>query len=226
MPADPLLKVRVWDLPTRIFHWLLALCFAGLVITGRIGGDAMGAHSWLGYTVASLLLFRLVWGFAGGHWSRFRSFAYPPSAVLDHLKGAVRPLTTVGHSPLGAISVYALLLFLGAQVGTGLFSENKADFAGPLNRFVSGATARSLTGYHKNVGQTVLISLVALHLAAIAYYRVRGKKDLVRPMLHGNKMLGPDLPASRDDNGSRLAALALWAACIAVVAFTVVFTSG
>lgn len=226
MPADPLLKVRVWDLPTRIFHWLLALCFAGLVITGRIGGDAMSVHSWLGYTVASLLLFRLVWGFAGGHWSRFRSFAYPPSAVLDYLKGAVRPLTTVGHSPLGAISVYALLLFLGAQVGTGLFSENKADFAGPLNRFVSGATARSLTGYHKNVGQTVLISLVALHLAAIAYYRIRGKKDLVRPMLHGNKMLGPDLPASRDDNASRLAALALWAACIAVVAFTVVFTSG
>ena len=78
--------IRVWDLPTRLFHWALAACVVGLVVTANVGGNWMTWHGRLGYTVLSLLLFRIVWGFIGGHWSRFGSFAYGPSSVLAYLR--------------------------------------------------------------------------------------------------------------------------------------------
>ena len=79
--------VRIWDLPTRLFHWLLALCVIGLVITANVGGNAMVWHFRLGYAVATLLLFRVVWGLVGGHWSRFSSFLYAPASIVRYLKG-------------------------------------------------------------------------------------------------------------------------------------------
>jgi cytochrome b len=210
MAADELRAVRVWDLPTRLFHWTLAACVVGLLVTAKIGSDALMAwHARLGYAVASLLLFRLVWGLAGGHWSRFGTFAHPPSAVVDQLRGHGRPELAVGHSPLGALSVFALLLFLAAQVATGLFSTTLEEFAGPLNALVSNATAKLLTTYHKAVGEPVLIGLVLLHVGAIAYYRVRRGVDLVGPMLHGDKKLGAGVPPSRDDWTTRLLAAAV-----------------
>lgn len=200
MAGDKLRIVRVWDLPTRLFHWALAACALGLVATAKAGGDDMMAwHARLGYAVGSLLLFRLAWGLVGGHWSRFASFAHSPRAALDHLRGRGRPELAIGHSPLGALSVFALLTFLAAQVGTGLFSTTLEEFAGPLNPLVSNATARLLTTYHKAIGEPVLIALVLLHVVAIAYYRLRKGQDLVGPMLHGNKHLDADAPASRDD---------------------------
>ena len=140
-------KVRVWDLPTRVFHWALVLGVIAQAITGLVGGDAMAWHLRVGYSVLALLLFRLFWGLVGGRWSRFRAFAYSPQSVLDYLKGRGRgkPEHGVGHSPLGAGSVFAMLLFLLAQVASGLFSDDEIAAAGPLTRFVSNSTVSLAT---------------------------------------------------------------------------------
>lgn len=221
MAYDSPQRIRVWDLPTRVFHWSLAVCVIGLLITGKLGGEAMLWHSRIGYAVGSLLLFRLAWGLVGGHWSRFSAFSYSPRVVVDYLKGRADPALAVGHTPLGAGSVFALLLFLAAQVASGLFSDDKEEFAGPLNILVSNQTADLLTGYHKSVGEPVLIALVLLHLGAIAYYHLRKRRNLLGPMWHGDKSLTFTAPSSRDDGRSRLLAAALFGLCCAAVAWLV-----
>jgi cytochrome b len=204
-------SVRVWDLPTRIFHWALAACAIGLLVTAKIGGDdIMAWHARLGYAVGALLMFRLVWGFVGGRWSRFASFAPSPARAWRYLRG--QHADAVGHNPLGALSVYAMLLFFAAQVATGLFSETKEDFAGPLAARVSNATVHALTGYHKNIGQVVLIALVVLHLAAIAWHAWRGR-GLVAAMVSGDAHAPAGTPSSRDDRRRRALALVLISLC-------------
>lgn len=209
--------VRVWDLPTRLFHWALAACVIGLVVTGNIGGNWMNWHLRLGYTVLSLLLFRLVWGFIGGHWSRFSSFLYRPSAVFADLRGQTRPEHLVGHNPLGMLSVLALLLILFAQVGSGLISDDEIAFFGPLVRFVSGDTISQATAHHKNVGKFILIALVVLHLLAIGFYKLVKKDNLVRPMLLGDKRVESPVPSAKDSLGSRLLALGVYGLCALAV---------
>ena len=205
-------KVRVWDLPTRVFHWALVACVLGLAITGTIGGNAMVWHFRFGYTVLALLLFRIVWGVVGGRWSRFGAFIYAPQSVINYLKGQGKPEHGVGHSPIGAGSVFAMLGFLVAQVGTGLLSDDEIAFAGPLTRFVSNATVSLSTNYHKNIGKWVLLALVLLHIAAIVYYLSR-KHNLVGAMLHGDKELVVQAPSARDDTVSRVAAVLILAVC-------------
>jgi cytochrome b len=209
--------VRVWDLPTRLFHWALVACVIGLVITANVGGNWMNWHLRLGYTVLSLLLFRLVWGFVGGHWSRFSSFIYGPGTVLAYLRGDARPEHQVGHNPLGMLSVLALLFILLAQVGTGLIADDEIAFTGPLVRFVSGETVSDATGYHKDIGKFIVIALVVIHLLAIAFYKLVKKDNLVRPMLNGDKEVGFPARSARDTTGSRIAALAVYGLCAAAV---------
>lgn len=208
-------KVRVWDLPTRLFHWLLALTIAGSVITGSIGGGAMTWHFRLGYLALALIVFRLVWGLVGGRWSRFASFIYGPGAVLRYLRGERRAgeHLDVGHSPIGAGSVFAILAILVVQVGTGLISDDEIANVGPLNRYVDTATGIAATAWHKNYGEAIILALVALHVAAILFYRLRKKTDLIGPMLSGDKSLPAggeaEVPPSRDDGRTRLLALVL-----------------
>ncbi|MGD9831735.1 MAG: cytochrome b/b6 domain-containing protein [Piscinibacter sp.] len=208
-------SVRVWDLPTRLFHWVLMLCVIGSVVSAKIGGNAMVWHFRLGYAVLALLAFRLLWGLVGGRWSRFASFLYGPAALMRYLKGASRPDEhhEVGHSPLGALSVFALLALLAAQVGSGLFADDEIASSGPLVRFVSGATSSLLTGWHKNWGQWLILATVALHVLAIIVYRVRRGRDLVTPMIVGDKPLPADVPAARDTLSTRGLALVLLAVC-------------
>ena len=212
---------RVWDLPIRIFHWGLVTLVIGLVATGLMGGNAMVWHMRFGFAVLSLLLFRVVWGLIGGRWSRFGSFIYAPGTVLAYLKGSGKPEHSVGHTPVGAGSVFAMLLFLLAQVGTGLFSDDDIATSGPLAKFVSNAVVGSATWYHKNVGKYALLLLVSLHLAAIVFYLVKRKENLIAPMVHGDKALVRPLPASRDDATTRALAAAMFAACAGLVAFGV-----
>jgi cytochrome b len=209
-------KVRVWDLPTRIFHWALVAGVIGLAISGTIGGNAMVWHFRFGYAVLTLLLFRLVWGVVGGRWSRFGAFIYSPQSAINYLKGRGKPEHGVGHSPIGAGSVFAMLGFLLAQAGTGLFSDDEIAFTGPLTRFVSNSAVSLATNYHKNIGKWILLGLVVLHILAIVFYLWR-KHNLVRAMLHGDKELVTDMPPSRDDMGSRLLALVVLGGCAAVV---------
>lgn len=210
-------RIRVWDLPTRLFHWALAGCVLGLAVTGQIGGAAMDWHFRLGYTVLGLLLFRLVWGFGGGYWSRFSTFSYRPTTVLAYLRGRSDPRHSVGHNPLGALSVFALLVFLVMQVGSGLFSDDEIAAMGPLSKFASGALVSKLTFYHKEVGKLVLLLLVALHIGAILFYLFKRRENLIRPMLTGDKWDPADLPSSRDDRRTRTMALVLAVLCSALV---------
>jgi len=221
-PSQALRPVRVWDLPTRVFHWLLAAAVIGMVITGKLGGNAMVWHVRLGLLVFTLLGFRVVWGLIGGRWSRFASFIYAPSTLFRYLRGRSTPdqQLDVGHSPLGALSVFGLLGVLIAQVATGLVADDEIATVGPLNILVSNATGLQASGWHTGWGLWLLLALVALHLAAIAFHRWRGR-DLLTPMLSGDKLLPPDVPAAADNATRRVlallvmlavAALALWIA--------------
>lgn len=209
------IRVRVWDLPTRLFHWVLVVCVVGSVVSAKVGGNAMAWHFRFGFVVFTLLLFRIVWGLLGGRWSRFASFLYAPRTLWRYLHGRSRADEhhDVGHSPLGALSVFALLALLSAQVGSGLFADDEISNTGPLIKFVSGATSSLLTSWHKTWGQRLILGLVALHVAAIVMYRVRQGRDLVRPMIVGDKVLAPDVPASADSWRTRVLAAVLAALC-------------
>ena len=216
---ENLKKVRVWDLPTRVFHWALALFTLGLAGSGTLGGSAMVWHMRLGYMVLALLLFRIIWGVVGGRWSRFGAFVYAPRSVINYLKGRSKPEHGVGHTPLGAASVFAMLAVLMAQVGSGMMSDDEIAFSGPLTSFVSNRAVSLASNYHANIGKWLLLALVSMHVAVIIFY-LRRKKNLVGAMLHGDKELLVAAPPSRDDTVSRVAALLILSACGALVYWT------
>jgi cytochrome b len=215
--------IRVWDLPTRVFHWALALCVVGSVVTAHLGGNAMVWHFRLGYSAFTLIAFRVVWGLIGGHWSRFSNFIYAPATLLRYLRGQnqAQEMHDVGHSPLGALSVFAVLVVLAAQVATGLFSDDEIANTGPLIKFVSGSTSLMLTKWHKNYGQWIIIALVVLHVAAIAFYVVKKKRDLLRAMVIGDKQLSASTTASTDTLATRALAALVFAVCAGGVAWLV-----
>jgi cytochrome b len=210
--------IRVWDLPTRVFHWALACAVVGLVATAQIGGSWMEWHMRLGYLVLSLLLFRVVWGFVGGHWSRFGVFVPSPAHLVRYLRGSVTPNDHAGHTPQGALSVLAMLLVLFAQVGSGLFSDDEIATSGPLSRFVSGDWVVKATDYHTAVGKYLLLALVFVHIVAILVYWLKKGQKLVPAMVHGNKAVANDLQAARDDMATRGLALFIWLLCAGLVA--------
>ncbi len=221
--ATDLRPVRVWDLPTRVFHWSLALLVITSVVTVNVGGNAMTWHFRAGYAVIALLGFRLVWGLIGGRWSRFPSFIYAPGTVLRYLRGDHRAGDhfEVGHNPLGSLSVFGLLAVLLLQVSTGLFADDEIANSGPLVRFVSGDTSSLATQWHADIGAVIIYVLVGLHVAAIVFYRWRKRLDLVTPMLKGDKLLPPQVPPSVDNPARRLLAAALLLACGVAVAWMV-----
>lgn len=214
--------VRVWDLPTRIFHWALALAVVGSVVSAKIGGNAMVWHFRLGWVVLVLLTFRVIWGLVGGRWSRFASFIYAPGTVLRYLRGqtAKTEHLDVGHNPLGAGSVFALLGILIIQVATGLVADDEIANQGPLNRFASADTVTQATSWHKELGQWIILALVALHVLAIIFYKLKKGQSLVRPMLVGDKTdLPADTPASADAWPQRLLALVVLALSVGLAAW-------
>ncbi len=215
--------VRVWDLPTRVFHWALAVALVAQVITGTIGGAALTWHMRIGYCIFALLVFRLVWGFVGGRWSRFASFVYGPASMLRYLRDrhAAGDLFHVGHNPLGSASVFAMLALLMVQVGTGLVADDEIATVGPLNRRVSTATGLAATAWHKGPGFGIIVTLVVLHILAIVFYRVRKRQDLIGPMFSGDKLLPGSVPDSADDRLSRVRALAIIVVSAGLVAAVV-----
>ena len=210
--------IRIWDLPTRLFHWILVLAVVSLFVTGKVGGDAMPWHGRLGYAVLALLLFRIVWGVIGGRWSRFISFFPTPGRLLRYLRGRATLEETAGHNPLGACSVLTMLLLLTAQVVTGLFSDDEIAFSGPLTGMVSNAVIKAATRWHKGWGQWLMIALVTLHVLSIVFYALRGK-NLLGPMLSGDKRLAPGeaLAPSADGWIRRVLALIVLALAAAAV---------
>ncbi len=201
--------VRVWDLPTRLFHWALVACIVGSLVSVQLGGNAVGWHFRFGYAILALVLFRVLWGFAGPRYARFSSFPPNPAAAWRYLRG--EHSGSPGHNPLGALSVYAMLAALAIQAATGLFATDDIMWDGPLRTLVSNATSASLTRAHRIV-RFVVIALVVLHVAAIAWYALVRKEPLVRAMATGDKPLGNDAQPAADGARERLLALALFAA--------------
>jgi cytochrome b len=158
-----------------------------------------------------LLSFRVLWGLLGGRWSRFASFLYSPATVLRYLRGQTGAAEhlDVGHNPLGAGSVFALLGLLAVQVATGLVADDEIATRGPLNALVSENTAKLASGWHADIGQWILVALITLHVSAIVFYKVRKGLNLVVPMLVGDKELPAGTPASADGWKQRLLALAM-----------------
>lgn len=224
-PARPdraRLRVRIWDLPTRLFHAALALAVVAALVSAWLGGNAMVWHLRAGLTVLALLVFRLVWGLLGGHWSRFASFWPNPRSTWRYLRQPDPAAVPVaGHNPLGSWSVWAMLLVLALQVATGLVADDEIATRGPLAAAVSTARSLQATGWHHGAGPWFVLALLALHVAAIVHIRLRRGVDLVGPMLHGDRLFdaGTVPPrASRDHAGTRLlaAVLALGAAALAL----------
>jgi len=177
-PAD---KAYVWDLPVRLFHWLLVVCVIAAFVTAKMGGAAMVWHGRLGLVILGLVTFRLVWGIAGSTYARFAQFVRGPEAIKAYLKGQ---WTGQGHNPLGALSVLALLGVLLSQAGTGLFANDDISYEGFLAPLVGSELSGRITGIH-HLLEKVLMLLVFAHLAAIAFYGHVKKHNLVKPMISG-----------------------------------------
>lgn len=210
-------SIRVWDLPLRIFHWLLVACVVGAFVTIKVGGLWTEYHMVFGYGVLGLILFRIVWGFVGSSHARFLRFVRGPGAVLAYLKGAMP--RTPGHNPLGALSVLAMILLLGYQAVIGLFANDDIFTEGPLASLVSKELSDRLTGLHK-LNEWIILALIALHVAAIAWYRLARKQKLTRAMITGDapaSEFGPEADSARDTAGMRLLALSIAAIAAAVV---------
>jgi cytochrome b len=179
-------KQPVWDVPIRLFHWLLAALIA--FSWWSVEYDRTSWHIWSGCAILTLLVFRLLWGFVGSSTARFSSFIRRPRAVVDYLHGK---WTGIGHTPLGAISVIALLLAVSVQVGLGLFAEDEDGiFMGPLAKLVSSDTSDKVRDIHA-LWFYVVLGLVGLHVLAIVYYRLFGGQKLTKPMITGRAELVP-----------------------------------
>ncbi len=186
-PAPARAQVRVWDLPTRLFHWLLVILVGVSVFTGNVGGlRVMEWHERSGSAILALLLFRIAWGVVGSRHARFVDFVKGPRAVLAYARAWLRERHPpwIGHNPLGGWSVVAILISLLVQAITGLFSHDDILTKGPLAGHVSKATSNFLTGIHET-NATVLYVLLVVHVGAIVAYRVIKGRNLVRPMITG-----------------------------------------
>lgn len=184
-------KVRVWDLPTRLFHWVLVALIALSWWTAETSRDDL--HIWSGSAVLALILFRLLWGLFGSSTARFSSFVRGPRAVAGYLRGRWHG---IGHNPLGALSVVALLLLVAVQVAFGLFASDEDGLVqGPLAHLVSADSSGAATDLHDTMFDVLLI-FIAVHVAAILYYRLRGKK-LLGPMITGRAEIEPGVEPMR-----------------------------
>lgn len=193
-------RVRVWDLPTRIFHWTLAALVVFSFATGKIGGSWMDWHIKSGYAILALLIFRLAWGVAGSTTSRFASFVRGPAAFVAYARdlSAHRHRSTIGHNPMGGWMVVLMLTVLLAQAASGLFADDEIATQGPLAAKVSNAMVEKMSWLHYYNGWTVA-AVTGLHVVAIAFYGWVLKDNRVGPMWSGWREVAPGTaePASR-----------------------------
>lgn len=176
-------RIRLWDLPTRLFHWLLALAVIAALVSGQLGGKLIDVHGKIGLVIIGLIAFRVVWGFAGSTYARFAQFFPTPARIKVYLKGEWRGL---GHNPLGGLSVFSLIFLLTVQVVSGLFSNDDIAFVGPLYELIDKSLSDRLSGIHQLLSN-VLIALVVLHVGAVIFHGRVKKDDLIKPMLTGWK---------------------------------------
>jgi cytochrome b len=184
-------RVRVWDRPTRLVHWLIVLLVAASWWTGDSG--RMDYHRYCGYLLLGLVAFRVYWGLFGASTARFRQFVRGPRVVWNYLRGQWETLP--GHNPLGALSAVALLALLFAQIVLGLFAVDVDGIeSGPLSSHVSFATGRACAKLHHQVFDVLLV-LISVHIVAVLFYVIVKKQNLITAMFHGKREYAQDLPA-------------------------------
>ena len=225
-------KRLVWDLPLRAFHWLLFLSIVGLWVTGKSDADYMDWltkhfdvtwmewHFRIGYFVIGLLLFRIIWGFIGPKHARFVNFVPGPAKFFSYLGGVFKrdSKPAIGHNPMGAMMVLVLLVSVGLQAFTGLFTSDDIVWSGPYNSAVSTALADKMGAIHHE-NYEILLVLIGLHIAAIVYYAIWKRQRLVPAMVTGMKP-AEEVPANEAIPGSQLLK-ALIVALLCVGAVTV-----
>lgn len=188
-PAN--VRIRIWDAPIRLTHWAMVVLIAISWWTAENG--ELEYHRYSGYTLLGLLVFRLYWGFAGSSTARFANFVRGPRAILDYLQQmparvADRSnIATPGHNPLGALSVIALLALLLAQVALGLFAVDVDGIeSGPLSHLVSFDAGRACAELHEDLFDVLLV-FIALHVAAVLFYLIYKRDNLIAAMIHGHR---------------------------------------
>jgi cytochrome b len=207
-------RMKVWDLPVRLFHWTIVLLILAAWVTQYI--NRMDLHMWIGEWILTLLLFRIVWGFIGSDTARFTRFLRSPVAALRHLAHLRRrePDREIGHNAAGGWMVLVMLALIGVQAGTGLFSNDDSDTEGPLMHLISKDQSDWLSHIHY-LNFKAIETVIVLHVLAIVAYAVLKRQNLVRPMVTGTKLMAEDAAAPRLVNP-------VWALVTLVVAFGVV----
>jgi cytochrome b len=223
MADESVKKVRVWDLPVRLFHWTLVVLLVTSFFSGRAGGDWMKLHFWSGYTIFALLLFRIAWGFVGSTTARFSDFVKGPAAWFAYLKNFATGRRTydIGHNPVGGIMVVVLILAVLAQVVAGLFSADTdmGTVNGPLANTIPDKWVDRVTSFHK-YWVNILLCLAALHVLAALTYLVWKRQNLIGAMFTGRKPLdhvaeaGKPAPTLRFASGRLALSLLIVAAAI------------
>ncbi len=178
-------EIRVWDLPVRVFHWALVLLVTTSWITAQTGFDEI--HEWSGYSVLTLVVFRILWGLFGSENARFSRFLTPPAVAWDHLKAtSTRTAPHYDtHNPAGGWMVIALLLMLLLQAGTGLFSSDDILFEGPFAAAVSSQWSEWAKNIHAR-SFNIMLALVAVHVLAVGLHELHGER-LIKAMWFGSK---------------------------------------
>jgi cytochrome b len=203
--------MKVWDLPVRLFHWAIVVLIC--CSWGTQEFNHMEWHVRSGYTILTLLLFRIIWGVIGSDTARFTRFLRSPLAALRHLSQLRRrePDREIGHNPAGGWMVLLMLALLGVQTGTGLFANDDANTEGPLMHLIEKEQSDWLSHIHY-LNFMAIEAVIVLHLLAIVAYAVLKQQNLVRPMVTGTKMMPVDA------KGPRLASPILAAIALAVAA--------
>lgn len=210
--------LRVWDAPVRLFHWLVVALVGVSVVSGKMGGNAMQVHEWSGSAILTLVLFRLVWGVVGSTHARFASFVRGPVATLSYGIALVRGRAPfhAGHNPVGGWNILLMLASLGLQAGTGLFANDDIMLEGPLAAHVSKETSDLLTRIH-HANLNVLLALIAVHVAAVLFYLLAKRENLIVPMFTGRKH-PPEHTQAEDARGGPLwLGAVVLAACASIV---------
>jgi cytochrome b len=208
--------VRVWDVPVRLFHWLIVALVAAAYATWRL--NWMEWHGWIGDLVLALVLFRLLWGFFGSETARFSHFLTSPRTAFEHLKYAFlrEPDRQVGHNPAGGWMVVLLLALLLAETLTGIYVANDVADVGPLTEIVPAAAANAIDASHAIVWNALLVAITAHVLAIVGYAALKGQ-DLVRPLVTGVKILPEPVKAPRMASPARAAVLFTGSAAAAIL---------
>tara|TARA_B000000441_G_C21677224_1_gene311097 strand:+ start:196 stop:924 length:729 start_codon:yes stop_codon:yes gene_type:complete len=217
-------KIFVWDMPIRLFHWVLVILVIISILTGlgwsSLSNETM-VHEWSGISILVLVFFRILWGFFGGRHARFFDFIKGPRAILSYIRGLLTGTHQrwKGHNPMGGLSVIAFIGLLGAQAGTGLFANDDSDVEGPLFDKVGKDLSDTITTFHYDIA-TLIYVVIGIHVVAIVLYRFQGER-LIAAMMHGHKEEGDYKESSMKGPtaGNPFVALVMLAASVGLVAF-------